>query len=81
MNSTVKGLSCDTSDLRAQFRIVKDKIFNEFMNSEDDALNGKFDKMIHILTIYKRLFNDIESIKIQLRAIDEHIKSAEQMTL
>ena len=81
MNSAINGLSCDTSALHAQFRRVKDMIFNECMNSEDDALNGKFDKMIHILSIYKQLFNDIESIKIQLRAIDERIKSAEQMTL
>ena len=81
MNRAINGLSCDTSSLHAQFRRVKDKIFDKCMNSEDDALNGTFDKMIHILSIYKQLFNDIESIKIQLRTIDERIKSAEQMTL
>lgn len=81
MNSAINGLSCDASSLHAQFRRVKDMIFDKCMNNDEDALNGTFDKMIHILSIYKQLFNDIESIKIQLRAIDERIKSAEQMTL
>ena len=81
MNSTLNGLNNDLSALYAQFRKVKDKIFEKCMNSEDDALSEKFDKMIHILSIYKQLFNDIKSIEIQLKQIGERIKSAEQMTL
>ena len=81
MNSAINGLSCDTSALRAQFRMMKNKIFDKCMNNDEDTLNETFDKFIHILTIYKQLFKDIESIKTQLRTIDERIKSAEQITL
>lgn len=81
MNCTLNGLNNDVNALNTQLRIRKDKFFNECLFTNELILSDKLDKIIKIFQTYKQIFNDIESLKIQIKDIGDKIKLVEEMKL